>query len=82
MPCRQRSGVMAWSLAGSIHQNLAFGAAPLTGWTAWDSAFVTGLYSVQKDFVTSKQMENEIVRQVTAANAEQERQKADEQRKS
>lgn len=58
------------------------GAAPLTGWTAWDAAFVNGLYAVQKDFVTSKQMENEIVRQVTAANAEQERQKADEQRKS
>ncbi len=57
--------------------------APLTGWTSWDSAFVNGLYAVRQDFVTSQQLENEIVRHVTEANAEQERQKAAaEERKS
>lgn len=56
--------------------------APLTGWTAWDSAFVNGLYAVRQDFVTSQQLENEIVRHVTEANAEQERQKSEAQRKS
>ena len=48
----------------------------MTGWTAWDSAFVSGLYAVRKDFVSSQQLENEIVRQVTEANAEEERKKA------
>ena len=58
------------------------GGEPMTGWTAWDSAFVNGLYAVRQDFVTSQQLENEIVRQVTEANAEQERQKTAEERKS
>lgn len=49
---------------------------PLQGWTAWDSAFVNGLYAVRQDYVSSQQQENEIVRHVTEANAEQERQKA------
>jgi hypothetical protein len=52
------------------------GDEPMTGWTAWDSAFVSGLYAVRKDFVSSQQLENEIVRQVTEANAEEERKKA------
>jgi hypothetical protein len=58
------------------------GEPPMMGWTAWDSAFVNGLYAVSKDFVTSQQLENEIVRQVTEANAEQERGKSEDQRKS
>lgn len=41
--------------------------APLTGWTAWDSAFVGGLYAIRADYVSSQQQENEIVRHVTEA---------------
>lgn len=52
------------------------GDEPLGGWTAWDSAFVSGLYSIKQNYVSAQQQENGIVRQVTAANAEQERSKA------
>lgn len=53
------------------------GDEPLKGWTAWDSAFVDGLYSIKESYISSQLQENGIVRHVTAANAEQERQKAE-----
>lgn len=49
---------------------------PLKGWTAWDTAFVQGLYAIRTNFVTSQQQENEIVRHVKEAKDEEDRAKA------